>query len=119
MGKNARLERNFGITLADYRSMLEKQNYCCAICDKPNGTCAYSGETTKELSVDHDHVTGYVRGLLCNDCNRGIGQLGDSAARLRKAAEYLEHYSREHGRAALDSDLLLEELANSDHVIKP
>lgn len=41
------------------------------------------------LSIDHDHETGKVRGLLCNNCNRAIGLLGDSVSTLLDAVEYL------------------------------
>jgi hypothetical protein len=63
--------------------MLEQQNGVCAIC---HGNCT----TWKALSVDHDHRTGKVRGLLCQTCNTGIGALDDSPDLLRRALEYLE-----------------------------
>lgn len=110
--KNYQLQYKFGITLDQYRGMLEAQNYTCAVCGKLNGTDMHRPGVTKELSVDHNHRTGQLRGLLCNDCNRAIGQLQDSPELCRKAAEYLESYAREHGRAALVADELLEELVN-------
>ena len=51
--------------------------------------CALCG-TTKNLHVDHNHNTGEVRGILCTNCNRGIGHLQDSPDLLRKAIAYLE-----------------------------
>lgn len=73
----------YGITVETYRSMWKSQGGFCAIC----GEVDYDGI---RLCVDHDHVTGTVRGLLCGKCNRGIGLLKDSPAVLAKAALYLE-----------------------------
>ena len=69
-------KRTFGMTLEEYEAALQKP---CAIC----------GEDQKQRVVDHDHATGLVRGTLCISCNRGIGFLGDSAARLEAALLYL------------------------------
>jgi len=78
------LMQNYNITEEQYDEMLKAQNGCCAICgtDKPTGKW-------KVFAVDHNHETGEVRELLCNECNRGIGLLKDSPERLTKAAEYL------------------------------
>lgn len=76
------LKRLYSITIEEYAAMLESQGYVCAICKEE---C----KTKKSLSVDHDHVTGVVRGLLCNACNRAIGMLKDSPDILRRAADYL------------------------------
>lgn len=54
-----------GITPEEYYEQLEKQNNVCDICKKPN-------KNGKKLSVDHDHMTGLLRGLLCSDCNFGL-----------------------------------------------
>jgi hypothetical protein len=61
-----------------------------------DGACACCGGTDpgkRGWMVDHDHVTGEIRGILCNRCNLGIGLLGDSIEGVRKALTYLEkHY---------------------------
>lgn len=74
------------MTYERYLLMLEKQNYCCDICGKHEDEC----KTT--LHVDHNHVTGIVRGLLCTTCNMGIGKLKDSIEMLLKAIDYLKRY---------------------------
>lgn len=55
------------------------------------GRCLLCGEV-KPLAVDHDHVTGAVRGLLCKGCNTGIGLLREDPMLLRAAARYLESH---------------------------
>ena len=79
------LQRSYGITLDEYNEMSHNQKGCCAICGK-------HVLETGTLCVDHNHDTGAVRGLLCNNCNKGIGFLGDNLDRLRRATEYLEKY---------------------------
>lgn len=73
--------KKYGITEVDYQTLLAKQNGGCAICGS-------SGR--RRLDVDHDHLTNKIRGLLCNNCNRGLGHLKDDPALLRLAATYLE-----------------------------
>jgi hypothetical protein len=82
------LEKQYGITAEDFAQMLLDQDGVCAICGLPE-TTIQNGKV-RQLSVDHDHETGRVRGLLCNDCNRGIGMLHDDPDLLRTAADYLE-----------------------------
>ncbi len=87
--RDQQLIRTYGITLADYESMLVGQGGVCAICKlPPKGlrTC------NKSLQVDHDHKTGKVRQLLCTNCNLGVGKFMDQPELLRKAAEYLEKH---------------------------
>jgi len=82
--KRARdLRIKFGITPEIYKTMLADQNGVCAIC---SNAC----KSGKLLAVDHDHNNGRVRGLLCMECNTGLGKFLDSAELLRKSAEYLE-----------------------------
>ena len=82
------LERTYGITYKNYETMLEEQGHLCAIC---NGVGFKMAEHHNLLLVvDHDHVTGNVRGLLCHNCNRGLGLFKDSQESLEKAKDYLK-----------------------------
>ncbi len=76
--------RRYGISVADYDAMLEEQGGGCAICftTEPGGRGS-------RLHVDHDHATGEVRGLLCVNCNNGLGRFGDDADALDAASAYL------------------------------
>lgn len=76
----------YGITEEQYQQLLAKQDGVCAICERPD-------RTYDHLSVDHDHETGAVRGLLCGHCNHAIGKMGDDPELLRKAALYLERHN--------------------------
>ena len=77
------LRNTYGISLADYGRLLEEQGNGCAVCRKT------PKENGKRLAVDHNHSTGEVRGLLCSQCNKGIGNLGDSPDRVLAAFQYL------------------------------
>lgn len=80
----------FGITRADYELMLSTQEYRCAICSSENPNGAGSTSTkNRNFSVDHCHQTGKIRGLLCANCNRGLGLLGDTKEAVALALEYL------------------------------
>lgn len=84
--RNYFLKATYGITLEAYESLFKSQEGKCKICGQE-----FPDET---LVVDHDHQTGAVRGLLCNNCNTGIGYLRDSPDLLLKAIAYL----KEHGK---------------------
>ncbi len=77
------LRRVYGLSRAEFTTLLERHGGLCGICRNPM-------VGLKNLHVDHDHVTGKVRGLLCRDCNLALGIFGDNAERLRRAARYLE-----------------------------
>lgn len=72
----------FGITAQQYDAILARQNGVCAIC---RSVC----KSGRKLSVDHDHKTGFVRGLLCSRCNIGVGQFDDNYQLMQKAATYM------------------------------
>lgn len=79
-----RLLATYGITPDEYWRIYEHQGGCCYICRRAKGTSA------KRLSVDHDHATGFVRGLLCGPCNRDVvGHLRDEPEAFERGAEYL------------------------------
>lgn len=80
----------YGLTPSDYDKMFESQGGRCAICRRVE-TNRNRGRLTN-LRVDHNHKTGKVRALLCNDCNVSLGKMGESPERLREAALYLEKW---------------------------
>ena len=77
------IRRRFGITDAEYRRLLDFQGGRCAICKSP------SAKYTTRFHIDHDHTIGRMRGLLCSDCNTGIGLFQDSTTLLSSAIAYL------------------------------
>lgn len=74
----------YGIVQAQFIALLEKQNRACAICRQ-----AFDLSKPRGVHVDHNHVTGEVRGLLCPPCNNGIGMLREDANRFAAAVSYL------------------------------
>ena len=81
--RNDRLKRRYGIT-DGCEQLLFDQGSICAICDRL---------LEHKFDVDHDHATGWVRGLLCPDCNQALGLLRDSTETLRTMILYLEKHS--------------------------
>lgn len=75
------LKRMYGLSVEDFDLLLASQGGVCAICQNP--------ECRRRLSVDHDHLSGKIRGLLCDNCNNGLGRFQDSPDRLERAAKYL------------------------------
>lgn len=73
----------YGLSLEAYDALHQGQGGVCATCRRP-------GRSGWDLSVDHDHETGAVRGLLCGRCNAGIDLLREDAEVLGNAASYLE-----------------------------
>lgn len=95
--RDREFRKKYGIGLAEYKEMLAAQDGVCASCRRPETKVQFG--TVRMLSVDHDHDTGKVRGLLCGNCNAGIGYFGnDEPELLRAAADYLDRY---YGRDGL------------------
>lgn len=72
------LKAKYGLSLAEYDTILANQNHECAICG-----------SKEKLHVDHNHETGKIRGMLCHSCNVSLGHFRDDVNVLRRAIEYL------------------------------
>lgn len=83
-------KRKFGISSERYAEMFNLQNGLCAICNRPE-TATRLGKV-KALAVDHCHNTGTIRGLLCADCNTGIGKLKENIDIFQSAIQYLTKF---------------------------
>ena len=77
--QNERFLRQYGITSQDYNEMLLAQGNMCAIC----------GHKSVRFHVDHCHATRVIRGILCENCNRGLGMFKDNCLFLQNAQVYL------------------------------
>jgi Recombination endonuclease VII len=86
--RDRKYQYQYGITLADYNRMLEEQNHVCAICLQ--GETMQTNGKVKRLSVDHDHKTGAVRGLLCQRCNTTLGRYEDNPELMKNLISYLQ-----------------------------
>lgn len=76
------LKRFYGLTYETYLEMVRSQNSKCLIC----------GNHNEKLHVDHNHITKQVRGLLCFNCNGGLGQFKDNLTNIKNAVQYMERY---------------------------
>ncbi len=89
--RRSHLMKRFGITIEDYERLSAKQGHKCIICEKP---MAELTDTTNRLrpnmSIDHNHKTGEISGILCNNCNVALGLFSENPNILIRAAEYLE-----------------------------
>lgn len=87
--KERYMMHQYGIDMKQYNIMFELQHGLCAIC-KMQETKLYNGQITL-LAVDHDHKTNKVRGLLCHECNTGLGMFSDNIELLNNAILYLQN----------------------------
>jgi hypothetical protein len=76
--------KTYGITSEQYEALYEAQGGVCYICVRATGK-------TRKLAVDHDHATGYVRGLLCKPCNSVLAHFRDDANAAIRLITYLDH----------------------------
>ena len=90
--KDSNLRRDFGITLAQYDSKFAEQNGVCAICGQPDKRVHKATKLPMNLAVDHCHNSKKIRGLLCSNCNTGLGNFKDDPNILRAAVAYLEQH---------------------------
>jgi hypothetical protein len=88
--RNTERWEDYKITRKEYEILRMNQDFCCAICGIDEDDLSSVGRN-KVLSIDHNHNTGVVRGLLCTRCNRCIGMFEDNVEYLRNAIKYLEN----------------------------
>ena len=81
--KSRNLKKNYNITLEQYDELYNKQEGKCAICGE------HQSKLKQKLGIDHNHITKKVRGLLCFNCNMGLGYYKESVERLNNAAKFL------------------------------
>lgn len=84
---NNALLRKYGVTLDQYNLLRAQQDFRCAVCN------AHETDVGKQMFVDHDHVTGKIRKLLCTKCNVGIGMLQDNPDIMERAAKYIRDHN--------------------------
>jgi hypothetical protein len=87
--RDSHLKRTYGISMNDYNRMYVEQDRKCLLCKNP---CS-SG---RNLSVDHCHKTGKVRGLLCINCNQGLGKFKDNIELMKSAILYIENHNKSY-----------------------
>lgn len=79
-----RVQETYGLKPGEYAKLYELQGGHCALCQRATGA-------SRKLSVDHDHATGLVRGLLCRPCNTLLGHARDKVEFFRRCIMYLGH----------------------------
>ena len=89
--RNWKLENRFGITLEEYNKRLLTQNGVCEICGNFETELSNAGKI-KNLSVDHNHSTNKVRGLLCSNCNVALGLMKEDELRLQRMIDYIRKH---------------------------
>ena len=80
------IKHNYGIDKDEWYWMLKEQNYQCKICKKEMNI----EKNSSDICVDHDHKTGKVGGLLCSNCNKGLGNFKDDVVALQSAIIYIK-----------------------------
>ena len=87
--KRSHLKIRYGISLENFNLILKNQNYKCAICQSKLNL---EGQGAKSCSIDHDHQTGKIRGLLCHSCNSILGSSKEEYKILEAASKYLKEW---------------------------
>lgn len=88
-----KLKTKYVVSQSQYELLLSVQEHKCAICKEPEREIDKQRGEPLHLSVDHNHKTGRIRGLLCRRCNIGIGRLREDYVILQNAIDYLKKYS--------------------------
>ena len=92
--KAGNIRNLYGLDDIKYKNMIMEQDNCCAICNKSQleNVVDVRNNKPRDLSVDHNHVTGVIRGLLCYHCNLAVGMLKDQLVIAERLVEYLRKH---------------------------
>jgi hypothetical protein len=103
--------KKYGIDFAEYQRMLIEQKGVCACCERPESRMTDAGEL-RMLSVDHNHTTSAVRGLLCSSCNLVLGYACDDVTVLQKAIAYLQKHGLPSNVVKFEPSIVVGTLGN-------
>ena len=84
------LKTKYGLTIAQYENMFHQQNGKCAICLEK-----FEKMDAKHIHIDHNHINGQIRQLLCNGCNCALGNLNENITIFKRAVKYLTKWSKQ------------------------
>lgn len=84
----------YGLSYNEYTKMLQKQNNVCAICFESEINIDPRTKEIRNLAVDHCHISGKIRGLLCARCNTTLGKCEENISILENAIKYLKQHSK-------------------------
>lgn len=82
--------KKYGLNVSQYNEMIKIQNNLCKICNKSETIIDIRNNTIKDLTIDHCHKTGKIRGLLCSKCNKGLGLFYEDPILFEIALNYLK-----------------------------
>ena len=91
--RTSNLRKKFGLSVEQYEKMAVAQNHVCAICLQPETFIHKTKGQVARLAIDHCHVSGKIRKLLCANCNRALGLFNDNADILKRAAQYITDHN--------------------------
>lgn len=87
------IKAKYGINRLDYLSLLDSQDNKCAICnEEESAPNVHKKDQKRRLALDHDHLTGQIRGFLCYRCNTTLGKVKDNVELLQSMINYLEEH---------------------------
>lgn len=88
------LRDRYGLSEEAYNQLYKKQKGMCAICGKEEGMAISHDPSGSVLQVDHCHTTDKIRGLLCRDCNVGLGKVKENISILKRMINYINKHNK-------------------------
>lgn len=90
LDRNIKKSYGFSGGIDEYEELAKKQNHKCKICNEEHISISEDRSKKRKLSIDHNHITGKFRGIICSSCNCGLGYFKDSIETLQSAIDYLK-----------------------------